>query len=101
MLFGRLTRGTSVSPMTIYIQRETFGEVWSKAALHFTVCGNEKISLVKHNKPYEKVYSIFEIIPNFYELDFRSWFKTDDINCPPYNFEILSPEGFKDHHEMF
>ena len=41
MFYGKPKRGTSLKPMTIYVQMETFGEIRNKIAINFTVCGME------------------------------------------------------------
>ena len=97
MLYGKPTRGTSLSTISFYIQKETYGEIRNKTLVHFTVCGNEKVNLVDVKAIFSKKYILGAYIEDFLYEDLIQYFKSDDERCPPYKFEILSSSGGKSH----
>ena len=50
------------------------------------MCGNEEITLKDSKAEIKGAYNVGEDIPNLWEIDFREYFKSNDSDCPPYNF---------------
>ena len=73
-----------ISRTKIFIQRESFGEIRNKTALHFTVCGNEEVTLVDPSDVYEKNYHLGQTMDGIWAIDFKERFKSTDPNCPAY-----------------
>ena len=83
--------------MLIYIQKETYGEVKSKLAVNFTICGAETIKLKKEHE-FETVKRVFEYYgpkEKIMRTEYEKMFWSSNVDCPAYKYELTDNAGQK------
>ena len=84
---------TSIIKTSFFVQSITHGEeIFAQYKIEFEVCGLESVNLVNESdiiiETYEFKQSKTPII--IYKDDYEKRFRTSNVNCPPFKYELLT-----------